>query len=91
VSPQALSWPPGGAFLTRLEAHARVQACGAQGMACLERWGRDARVRFSHVYVARRANRTCCDQLRAELRADERYSVVYDGPGATIFARGSEL
>ncbi len=88
VSPQALPWSSGGAFASRTDAHARAQACGRQDIACLERWERDARVLFTHVYVARRPNAACCEPLRASLRASQRYAVVYDGPGATVFARG---
>jgi hypothetical protein len=90
VSPQALPWGPGGDFASRIEAHTWAQACGRQGAACLDQWQQDSRVTFSHVYVVRRPDRSCCDPLRAALRADERYRVVYDGPGATVFVRSAE-
>ncbi len=90
VSPQALPWPPGGMFASRVQAHARAQACADQDAACLERWERDGQASFTHVYIARRPNAACCERLRASLRANDRYVVVYDGPGATIFARVRE-
>jgi hypothetical protein len=90
VSPQALPWGAGGTFASRIEAHTQAQRCGRQDTLCLDQWEQAGRVSFTHVYVARRPDRTCCDPLRAALRADDRYTVVYDGPGATIFARVAE-
>jgi hypothetical protein len=87
VSPQPLLWPSGGRFGSRLEAHAGAQACAWEDTACLVRWARQAQTDFTHVYVVRRADRSCCDALRAGLRADSAYKVVYDGPGGTIFER----
>jgi hypothetical protein len=89
VSPQPLLWPPGGRFGSRLEAHAVAQACARQASACLERWAKDAQTSFTHVLTVRRRDRGCCDQMRAALRADSTYYVVYDGPGGTLFERAA--
>ena len=50
--------------------------------------------RFSHVYVSREVpvrkrkhSNDCCPALRDALRRDSGYVLVYDGPGASIYAR----
>ncbi len=85
--PQGMEWVPGGAFSARIALHEGAQACGNQDANCLARWSRTNQVTYDHVYIARRSGRSCCDVLRAALRADPAYTLLYDGPGATIFGR----
>ena len=42
---------------------------------------------FTHVYIAKTPSSQCCWNLLVSLDADPRYELVFDGPGATIFAR----
>ncbi len=87
ATPQGREWIPGSGFVERVDQHARLQACGGRDGDCLEQWQNATQTAFSHVYVARRSGLICCEPLRASLRADARYTQVFDGPGASIFAR----
>jgi hypothetical protein len=65
--------------------------CAAQDVACRERRSARTGRRFDYVYVARRATldgapSPYAQSLLQSLRADPRFHLVYDGPGATIFA-----
>jgi hypothetical protein len=87
ISPVLVAPPPGMPQRIPPEAHARAQACGTQDGSCLDRWEREFRIDFSHVFIARRSSRNCCDHLRAALRAHPGFVLLYDGPGATVFVR----
>jgi hypothetical protein len=82
-----------GGFNKRVRVHEELERCRQQDAGCLEDLesvGWD----FTHVYVSREVPRTqrqqsddCCRALREALRRDPHYQLVYDGPGASIFAR----
>ena len=52
----------------------------------LDAWAREHRLSFTHVYVATTAGEQCCWPLLTSLDADPRYRLIYDGPGATVYA-----
>jgi len=85
---QGTEWIP-GAFERTERAYAAARACGGSDAACLDTWSAAAGERFQYVYLPKSDVRPCCDALRAALREDRRYAVVYDGPGVTIFRRVS--
>jgi hypothetical protein len=87
ATPQGNEWVPGGVFWSRVEAHRTAQACSTRDGACLENWSRQSGLSFTHVYLPKRGGPDCDLYLRCALRADPAYRVLYDGPGATIFAR----
>jgi hypothetical protein len=61
----------------------QLQACGQQGVACLEDWARAGRRDFTYVYV--RDSGTA--RLRYSLAASPQYALEYHAPDVWIFAR----
>jgi len=43
-------------------------------------------LKFSHIYVPKPTRLPCCAELVGSLQSDSRYELIYDGPGALIFA-----
>ncbi|MDP9264822.1 MAG: hypothetical protein M3O91_01695 [Chloroflexota bacterium] len=92
---QGTEWLPARAFWKQLDRFDRAQECGSAGVDCLEQWSRDGGTPFDYVFLPKtkfgeRADGSavwCCASLRAGLAADPRYDLVYDGAGASIFAR----
>ncbi|MEX2247573.1 MAG: hypothetical protein WEC75_12915 [Dehalococcoidia bacterium] len=92
---QGREWLREPAFDAQIHAHRAVQECAQADAACLTNWARDTGRTFDFVYLPRLSPRTppsaegdeCCPALRASLFADTAYRVVYDGPGATVFAK----
>ncbi|MDE3095993.1 MAG: hypothetical protein KGK07_08330 [Chloroflexota bacterium] len=90
---QGTEWLPGGAYHRRIRQYQTLQDCAVADAACLASWSAGSGERFDDVYIPRlspRADTTsgapCCAPLIAALRADPRYAVLYDGPGAVVFA-----
>ena len=84
---QGQEWLPGGAFARRVHAYEQAWECGYRVAACLDTWSEETGITFTHVYIARSPAGQCCTTLVASLGEDPRYELVYDGPGATIYAR----
>jgi hypothetical protein len=84
---QGTEWVPGGAFESRVRAYYMAFECGYRTADCLDEWTTATGGFFTHVYISKPPSGQCCSTLTSSLRQDHRYSVVYDGPGATIFAR----
>jgi hypothetical protein len=93
---QGYEWVEDGAFARRLSAYRLLQLCSGRDRACLTGWAWTNATQFDYVYLPKLTpnqaalvsdDRECCPALRASLRADASYQVVYDGDGATIFAR----
>jgi hypothetical protein len=93
VTPQGYEFVPGRALESQIAAYNALQRCANGGTSCLADWAR-THGDFDYVYVPRRAPANsrsldpaeCCAALRTALASDDGYTVVYDGPGATIFA-----
>lgn len=92
---QGNEWLPGGAFARQVERAKTLHACAGDDAACLEVWAREGNATVTHIYIAKerqRLGRTtvgCCDPLVRSLSAANGYTLVYDGPGAAIFARSA--
>jgi len=90
---QGSEWLPNGTFARKQNLSKALRQCAAGISDCLDDWSRNAGIAFSHVYIpqpplpAEEAYRLCCKLLIASLRNDSRYTLMYDGPGAMIFAR----
>jgi hypothetical protein len=90
---QGAEWLPLGTFRERLRSIQTLEQCGSSDGACLDAWAADHGLAYDYVFLPKyRAgvrldgNDTwCCMGLRSALRADPRFVLVYDGPGATIF------
>ncbi|CAA9320594.1 MAG: hypothetical protein AVDCRST_MAG40-1443, partial [uncultured Gemmatimonadaceae bacterium] len=85
---QGTEWLARGTFAARVESAELLQECRTAGASCLEGWARDNRAPFTHVYLPKEPDpdAQCCRALLAALRADTRYTTLYDGPGAAVFA-----
>jgi hypothetical protein len=84
---QGREWMPNGEFARYVDLYGPAQSCGGRTADCLDRWSAESGASFSHVFIARPPGGGCCRQLDESLRADPRYALVFDGPGAEIFAR----
>jgi hypothetical protein len=93
---QGYEWVAGGAFAGRVARYAAIQHCAYRDAACVEAWGREHDVRFTHVFLPKGPTgassspplaEDCCWALRSALRTAAGYAVVYDGPGATVLRR----
>lgn len=85
-----------GSFREQLDSYRGVQLCADSDSTCIDAWSTRTGIGFDYIYVPkvaafrRRAAEhpdECCAALRASLRIDARYRVVFDGPGATVFER----
>lgn len=93
---QGTEWLPDHQFHRRQERYEALQECAAEGASCLENWEKQTGVTFTHVYIPKSevemwlvTSKDLSSSLRNSLRASAEYDVVYDGPGATVFARRS--
>ena len=84
---QGFEWLPNHAFKRKLQAYDQAQECGYRTAACLDEWSVEAETAFTHVYVPKHPWGQCCYTLLTSLKADAGYELLYDGPGATVFAR----
>jgi hypothetical protein len=92
---QGVEWLPGRAFWQRLRSIEALEECGTSDGECLETWSSDHAVAYDYVFLPKypaviRPDGTeswCCMGLRTALRVDPRFTLVYDGPGATIYER----
>ena len=84
ATPQGYEWMPDRMFQIQIWKHDQLQACAFQDSTCLDRWSIMTGDTFDYVYV--RVGDGCCS-ITASLNADYRYDLVYQGPGAMIFAR----
>jgi hypothetical protein len=95
---QGYEWRGADAYARQQQSYEALQECSHQTVACLEAWTAERGVSYSHVYVPRgrvpligsakdKEGIDCCAGMRVSLAASEAFVQVYDGPGATIFAR----
>jgi hypothetical protein len=84
---QGTEWIPRGAFGASIRRQWRLSACANGTTACLDSLRRDPALRFTHVYAPSGPTDRCCRALVAAMHRDPRFEMVYDGRGATIFAR----
>jgi hypothetical protein len=83
---QGSEWLPANAFERRERDYDQLQGCAVWGPGCLEDWSRHHGQPYSHVYIPKTLAFPCCGPLDSALRHDPSYQVVFDGPGATIYA-----
>lgn len=88
---QGTEWLPHRAFQRRRGEFVTAQGCGNWLASCLDDWSRATGQSFTHVFIPKANPWQCCRMLLYDLRRDPDYRLVYDGPGATIFARRPPL
>jgi hypothetical protein len=86
---QGLEWRPIGEFARRKREYNDLQGCAGWVARCLRDWSRTTGVGYTHVYIPKSPDRDCCQLLRYSLERDRDYRLIYDGPGAVLFARRS--
>ena len=95
---QGSEWLPENAFARMGDAYEQLQDCAVADSRCLERWRTEWKATYDFVYVSKSPplgevpRKLARDgefrwALEFALRADPRYRLVYDGPGAAIFER----
>jgi hypothetical protein len=83
-TPQGYEWMPDKQFQIQIWKHDQLQYCASADSGCLDRWSTMTGNSYDYVYV--RVGDGCCS-ISSGLIADYRYDLVYNGPGAMIFAR----
>jgi hypothetical protein len=79
-------------FIDRLAMFRQLQQCAVQTATCVDEWIAGWEVDVAYVFVPKgrlsgpNSPIDCCPALRETLMAADRYKLVYDGPGASIFA-----
>jgi hypothetical protein len=84
---QGYEWRPLGQFARKKREYIELQGCAWWVSACLTNWSRATGVRYTHVYLPKPVHGDCCRLLRYSLDRDPAYRLVYDGPGAALYAR----
>jgi hypothetical protein len=84
---QGYEWRPIGEFQQKQQQYNDLQGCSGWVSQCLRDWSRATGVAFTHVYIPKSPDRDCCRMLRYSLERDRAYRMIYDGPGAVLFAR----
>jgi hypothetical protein len=84
---QGFEWRPIGEFARKKQQYIDLQGCAGWISQCLRDWSRNTGETFTHVYIPKSPDRSCCQLLRYSLERDRRYRLIYDGPGAVLFAR----
>jgi len=89
---QGSEWRGFSRFVERLAAYRQLQNCADKTASCLDTWSAGWNERSAFAFLPKgalfgpRSAPDCCPSLRETLRLSDRYVIVYDGPGATIFA-----
>ena len=88
---QGYEWLP-DRFYLQWKQYVRLQACVLDNAGCLERWAKTAGVSFTHVYIPKtlpqdKESKNIFQGLEDSVRASKDYVLIYDGPGASIYAR----
>jgi len=88
---QGFEYRPIGEFARKKRQYIDLQGCASWVSRCLQDWSRATGDGFTHVYIPKSPDRDCCHLLRYSLERDLSYRMIYDGPGAVLFARRSPL
>lgn len=89
---QGSEWTGIDSFLDRLAMYRQLQECAYGTATCLDKWVEGWSLPPSYVFLPKgrlfgpSSSTDCCPALRETLLASADYRLVYDGPGATIFA-----
>jgi hypothetical protein len=89
---QGYEWKGEVAWNTQVELYRSLQLCAERDVECVEGVLAAGLDDFSHVYVPKSKPHSyrftdCCAAVRSSFRNSPKYVAIYDGPGATVFAR----
>lgn len=82
-------------FLARRKSFKELLKCVNALPRCLDDWAAARGLAFTHIYIPQPPtasddpSRLCCQLLIRSLKEDPRYTVIYEKPGAIVFARKS--
>ena len=88
---QGYEWLGSSRWWRQQDANADLQACSTAADGCLTAWMKTYGVSPMYVYLPKGridgplSADDCCTGLRETLAASPKYTVAYDGPGASIF------
>ena len=89
---QGSEWTGIRPFLDRLAMDRQLQACAPRTATCVDDWSDRWGTGRMFVFLPKgrlygpSSPADCCPALRETLAASGKYTLVYDGPGASIFA-----
>lgn len=85
---QGTEWLSGGTYTATQQSYRLLQACAQKGADCLRSWQEQAGLNFTHVYIRKTqpGEIECCLPLQNELAASSDFQLIYNGPGAAVFA-----
>ena len=89
---QGSEWRGLPAFLDRLSMDRQLQVCATTTVSCVDQWLETWHLQDISIFIPKgqlygpNTPTDCCPALRETLTASARYRLVYDGPGASIFA-----
>ncbi len=86
VAPNGAEWLPRGEFKRLEDAYASLKRCSAVDGPCLDALSTKFGLDFTHVYVSKSAGEGTDGRPGASPGAGPGFAVVYDGPGATVYA-----
>jgi hypothetical protein len=92
-TPQGYEWFPNHEFYRRWQLHGELQSCTELNSTCLENWAELAGSTYTHVYVARPEMQSSekSQALYSSLRSSPNFTLIYENPGASIFAKTEDL
>jgi hypothetical protein len=89
---QGSEWLPNDTFTHLEELNGMAQECAGGDTSCIDLFTAETGLQYDYIYV-RLPNPSfwhpanlCC-HLASSLLIDSRYTLVYPGPGAMVFAR----
>jgi hypothetical protein len=89
---QGSEWTGIDSFLERLAMDRQLQDCATRTKTCIASWVSGWDQEGAHLFLPKgqlfgpSSPTDCCPALRETLAASADFRVIYDGPGATIFA-----
>jgi hypothetical protein len=83
---QGSEWLAKGSFRRHLEIYDAAYQCGYEELSCLDQLETDYALEPTHIYIPKTESGQCCSTLLTSLLESNRYRLVYDGVGATVFA-----
>lgn len=86
---QGYEWLP-GQFSQRWNRYFELQGCGRSEVACLDEWSKKTQQPYTHLYIRSSGNdlaATCCPALALSAGESRDLILIYDGPGALIYAK----
>ncbi len=91
---QGYEWLP-GQMEVRRDQYNDLQDCATQNLDCIDRWADEYQLTFGYIFLLKIKDDLgnsveCCYSLRNSIENSSNYNLIFDGPGATIFAQQND-